>query len=175
MKSYLGEYLENNLGHNKKSCILIYEEVEEENKKPHIYIKSNNLEYEIVNSDSELTISKLDSGNSFIQPLSYFSNVFNPSELRDSFIVGDIIINIIVHQQIYTPSVIMTRNQENRRKAYQHYVGNSYNATLYTLADIQMQNVIKSYEDYQAVSFRFSIAFSNPLIVLRQNRKFVIK
>lgn len=145
----LGDYL----GHNKKSCILIYEETEGENKKPHIYIKSNNLEYEIANSNNELTISKLDSRNIFVQPLSYFSNVFNPSELREDFTTGDISISNIEQQQIYTPSVIMKRNHEKRRKAYHHYVGNSYNTALYTLADIQMQNLIQSYEDYQAVSF----------------------
>lgn len=154
IESYLGEYLENNLGHNKKSCILIYEEVEEENKKPHIYIKSNNLEYEIVNSDSKLTISKLDSSKKiFVQPLSYFSNVFNPSELRKDFTAGDISINNIEQQQIYTPAVIMKRNQEKRQKVYHHYEVNSYNNALYTLADIQMQNVIQTYEDYQSVSF----------------------
>lgn len=153
MESYLGDYLENYPGYNKKSCILIYEETEGKNKEPHIYIKLSNLEYEIVKSENKLKISKLDSGKIFVQPLSYFSNVFNPSELQDSFTVGDTDINSIVQQQIYTPSVIMKRDQDKRRKEYHHYVGNSYNAVLYTLADIQMQNVIQSYEDYQAVSF----------------------
>lgn len=149
IENNLGKYI----GHNKKSCILIYEKTEGENKNPHIYINANNFEYEIAKSNNQLTISKLDSGNSFVQPLSYFSNVFNSSELRDSFVTGYINISSIVQQQIYTPSVIMKRNQEERRKAYHHYVDNSYNAALYTLADIQMQNVIQSYEDYQAVSF----------------------
>lgn len=157
IENYLGEYI----GHNKKSCILIYEKTEGENKNPQIYINANNFEYEIAKSNNQLTISKLDSGNSFVQPLSYFSNVFNSSELRDSFVAGDININSIVQQQIYTPSVIMKRNQEKRRKAYHHYVDNSYNDVLYTLADIQMQNVIQSYEDYQAVSF-LNCFFNSP-------------
>lgn len=154
-------HLEKFLGYNKKSCILIYEETDRENKKPHIYIIANHLEYEIVKSNNELTISKLDSGNRFIQPLSYFSNVFNPCEFRDSFTAGDININSIMQQQIYTPSVIMKRNQDKRRKTYHHYVGNSYNNALYTLGDIQMQNMIQSYEDYQAVSF-LSCFFHSP-------------
>lgn len=149
IENSLGDYL----GHNKKSCILIYEETEGKNKKPHIYINSNNLEYEIANSNNELTISKLDSRNIFFQPLSYFSNVFNPSELRDDFTTGDISISNIEQQQIYTPSVVMKRNQEKRRKVYHHYIGNNYNNALYILADLQMQNVFQSYEDYQAVSF----------------------
>ncbi|MDE5830876.1 MAG: ATP-binding protein, partial [Clostridia bacterium] len=132
-----------------------------ENKKPHIYIRSYNLEFEIVNSNNEIAITKLNSGQIFAQPLSYFSNVFNPSELRDSFTAGDINISSIIQQQIYTPSVIMKRNHEKRRKAYHHYVDNSYNTALYTLADIQMQNMIQSYEDYQAVSF-LNCFFNSP-------------
>lgn len=131
-------------------CFFIYEEKQEKDADPCIRIIKHKINV-ICNRKEELR--NKDDSKIFFQPVLYLSNVFNPSEFRDSFTTGDININSLTQQRMYTPALIMKRNQNKRRKAYHQYYDIGYNAALYELAEIQMRDMVRVYEDYQAVSF----------------------
>lgn len=131
-------------------CFFIYEEKQEKDAAPYIRIVKYKINIEC--SPKNTPIDEYDS-QIFFQPVIYLSNVFNPSEFRDSFTTGDIKINSLTQQRMYTPALIMKRNQDRRRKAYHQYYDIGYNAALYELAEIQMRDMVRVYEDYQAVSF----------------------
>ena len=131
-------------------CFFIYEEKQEKDAAPCIRIVTHQINIKCI--QKKPLIDGYDS-QIFFQPVIYLSNVFNPSEFRDSFTTGDININSLTQQRIYTPASIMKRNQDKRRKAYHHYYDIVYNAALYELAEIQMRDMVRVYEEYQAVSF----------------------
>lgn len=93
------------------------------------------------------------SHSDFTHTTVYISNVFNPAELRDDFTRGDITKGSTKIQQIYTPSVIMKRYQQEYKKAYHLMYDSSYNAVLYQLANLQSQDPLALYSGYQSASF----------------------
>lgn len=139
---------------NTNAYFYIYEEIDKCTNSPmlYIYTKSVSLQPKTTGIKTEI-IKIFNTSLSFLQPIVYISNIFNPSEFPDKFTMGDLQVGTDKRQQIFTPSVIMKRNQEKRRKGYHHYYGTSYNAALYELAEIQMQDSIRVYTDYQAAAF----------------------